>query len=179
NGNRCQAEFGQCSDEVSHGATPSPFANCWKTSTHALASTPAPRPYCKRYQFGRYSRRPTMSTFSSQWPFLRAIGRPETFARTARKTLVMGVTLRDVARAARVSISTASRALSGKALANRKTALRVRRIADELGYRPNTLARGLKTRSSRLVGLVLHNLMNASFGVLAEIVQKRLSGRGY
>jgi len=91
----------------------------------------------------------------------------------------MSLTLRDVAQAARVSISTASRALSGKGLANRKTEQRVKRIADELGYRPNTLARGLKTRSSRLVGLVLHNLMNASFGVVAEIVQKRLGEEGY
>lgn len=91
----------------------------------------------------------------------------------------MAVTLRDVAQAARVSISTASRALSGNGLANRATEMRVKRIAAELGYRPNTLARGLKTRSSRLIGLVLHNLVNASFQVLAEVVQKRLGGEGY
>ena len=88
-------------------------------------------------------------------------------------------TLEDVARAARVSVSTASRALAGKGLANRLTELKVRRAAAELGYRPNTLARGLKTRSSRLIGLVVHNLVNASFQTLVEVAQKRLLGEGY
>ncbi len=88
------------------------------------------------------------------------------------------VTLRDVARAAKVSVSTASRALAG-GLTSRATEQRLQRIATEMGYRPNTLARGLKTRSSRLVGLVVHNLTNASFRVLAEVVQQRLRAAGY
>ncbi|MBB5695443.1 LacI family DNA-binding transcriptional regulator [Muricoccus pecuniae] len=89
------------------------------------------------------------------------------------------VTLRDVARAAKVSVSTASRALAGGGLTSRATENRLQRIAAELGYRPNTLARGLKTRSTRLVGLVVHNLTNASFRVLAEVVQRRLRAEGY
>ncbi|MDT8334028.1 LacI family DNA-binding transcriptional regulator [Roseomonas gilardii] len=89
------------------------------------------------------------------------------------------VTLRDVAQAARVSVSTASRALAGGGLTSRGTEIRLQRIAAELGYRPNTLARGLKTRSSRLIGLVVHNLANASFRVLAEVVQSRLRAEGY
>lgn len=88
------------------------------------------------------------------------------------------VTLRDVARAARVSVSTASRALAG-GLTSRDTEERLRRVAAELGYRPNTLARGLKTRSSRLVGLAVHNLANASFRVLAERLGERLRAEGY
>ncbi|MCR0982579.1 LacI family DNA-binding transcriptional regulator [Roseomonas populi] len=89
------------------------------------------------------------------------------------------VTLRDVARAAKVSVSTASRALAGGGLTSKSTEARLQRIAAELGYRPNTLARGLKTRSTRLVGLVVHNLTNASFRVLAEVVQRRLRAEGY
>ncbi len=91
----------------------------------------------------------------------------------------MKVTLRDVARAAAVSVSTASRALTGSGLANAQTEQKILRIAAELGYRPNTLARGLKTKSSRLVGLVLHNLVNASFHTMAEVVQRRLGSAGY
>jgi LacI family transcriptional regulator len=87
------------------------------------------------------------------------------------------VTLRDVARAANVSISTASRALAG-GLASRSTQIRLQRFARELGYQPNTLARGLKTRSSGLVGLVVHNLENATFRALAERVQRRLRAEG-
>ncbi|MBP0495332.1 LacI family DNA-binding transcriptional regulator [Pararoseomonas indoligenes] len=89
------------------------------------------------------------------------------------------VTLRDVARAAKVSVSTASRALAGGGLTSKSTEARLQRIATELGYRPNTLARGLKTRTTRLVGLVVHNLTNASFRVLAEVVQRRLRAEGY
>jgi LacI family transcriptional regulator len=91
----------------------------------------------------------------------------------------MSVTLKDVAQAARVSISTASRALGGSGLASERTQLRLTRIARELGYRPNPIARGLKTGQSRLVGLLVHNLTNASFQVMAEVVQARLKTLGY
>jgi LacI family transcriptional regulator len=91
----------------------------------------------------------------------------------------MSVTLKDVAEAARVSISTASRALGGGGLASERTQQRLARIARELGYRPNPIARGLKTGQSRLVGLLIHNLANASFQVMAEVVQARLRTLGY
>jgi LacI family transcriptional regulator len=91
----------------------------------------------------------------------------------------MSVTLKDVAQAARVSISTASRALGGSGLASERTRQRLIRIARELGYRPNPIARGLKTGQSRLVGLLVHNLTNASFQVMAEVVQARLKALGY
>jgi LacI family transcriptional regulator len=91
----------------------------------------------------------------------------------------MNVTLKDVAQAAQVSVSTASRALGGSGLASERTQQRLTRIARELGYRPNPIARGLKTGQSGLVGLLVHNLANASFQVMAEVVQARLKARGY
>jgi LacI family transcriptional regulator len=94
-------------------------------------------------------------------------------------TDLMSVTLKDVAQAARVSVSTASRALTGSELASDATQQRLTRIARELGYRPNPIARGLKTGRSRLVGLLVHNLTNASFQVTAEVVQARLKDLGY
>ena len=91
----------------------------------------------------------------------------------------MSVTLKDVAQAARVSVSTASRALGSSGLASEQTQQRLMRIARELGYRPNPIARGLKTGQSGLVGLLVHNLANASFQVMAEVVQARLKALGY
>lgn len=91
----------------------------------------------------------------------------------------MSVTLKDVAQAARVSVSTASRALTGTGLTSERTQQRLLRIARELGYRPNPIARGLKTGQSRLVALLVHNLTNASFQVMAEVVQARLKALGY
>lgn len=91
----------------------------------------------------------------------------------------MSITLKDVASAAKVSVSTASRALAGGSLASSRTQTRLTRIAAELGYRPNSIARGLKTGTSGLIGLVVHNLTNASFQVLAEVAQALLRERGY
>lgn len=89
------------------------------------------------------------------------------------------VTLRDIAEEASVSVSTVSRALAGNGLVNRRTEGRIQRIAESMGYRPNALARSLVTRSSGLIGLMLHNLVNASFQRAAEIIQSRLAGSGY
>jgi LacI family transcriptional regulator len=57
------------------------------------------------------------------------------------------VTLRDVARVAGVHPATVSRALNEetRTLVNNETAKRVLKVAEELGYRPNPIARGLKT----------------------------------
>jgi len=91
----------------------------------------------------------------------------------------MAVTLRDVARAANVSVATASRALAGSSLINQVTQRHVVQIAAALGYRTNTFARALKTKSSRLIGLTVHNLENASFQVLVSVVQARMQALGY
>lgn len=64
------------------------------------------------------------------------------------------VTLKDVAEAAGVSISTASRALRGKAVAP-KTRARVEKVAQQLGFSPNVLAQGLATQKTRTLGLLV------------------------
>lgn len=89
------------------------------------------------------------------------------------------VTLRDISKAAQVSVSTVSRALAGTGLVNKRTENRVLRIAEEMGYRPNALARSLVTRSSGLIGLMLNNMVNASFQRLAEIAQAKFAAAGY
>src|ERR1700712_3105527 len=89
------------------------------------------------------------------------------------------ITLEDVALAARVSVSTASRALAGNSRISHKKILEVRRVAERLGYRPNSLARALKTNSSRLVGLVVHNIFNATYQRVAQLIQKRLAASNY
>ncbi|WP_067226519.1 LacI family DNA-binding transcriptional regulator [Streptomyces sp. NBRC 109706] len=63
------------------------------------------------------------------------------------------VTLKDVARAANVSPSTASQALSGTGRMTDATRRAVARAAEELNYRPNAVAQGLRTGSVRSIGL--------------------------
>jgi len=91
----------------------------------------------------------------------------------------MAVDLRQVARRSGVSVSTASRALNGSARVSAETATRVRAAAAALGYRPNASARALRTARSAFIGLVVTNLVNTSFHVIAEVVQRELARRGY
>jgi LacI family transcriptional regulator len=89
------------------------------------------------------------------------------------------VDLRRVAQRSGVSVSTASRALSGAPRVSISTRRKVQAAATALGYRPNATAQALRTSRSRLIGLVVTNLANASFVVIADVVGRRLAERGY
>jgi LacI family transcriptional regulator, galactose operon repressor len=67
-------------------------------------------------------------------------------------------TLADVARAARVATSTASRALQESPRISETTRLRVREAARGLGYRPNRLAQSLRKQTASLVGIVVPDI---------------------
>ncbi len=64
----------------------------------------------------------------------------------------------DVAKRAKVSITTVSRVLNRSTLVNEHTRTRVRAAIDELGYQPNAFARGLMLRKSEIVGLLLPDI---------------------
>ncbi|MCW2599691.1 MAG: LacI family transcriptional regulator [Frankiales bacterium] len=92
----------------------------------------------------------------------------------------VSVTLADVARAAGVHPGTASKALNPDTR-HRVAAATVRRImatASELGYQPNTLARGLRTRRSFTVGLLLPDLTNPLFPPIVRGVEEVLGANG-
>ncbi|MFJ9898434.1 LacI family DNA-binding transcriptional regulator [Streptomyces sp. NPDC091280] len=91
----------------------------------------------------------------------------------------MAVTLDEVAEAAGVSKSTASRVLSGSTRVSDRTRRAVQSAAERLGYRPNRIASGLRTRRSNLIGLVITNLVNASFHTITGVLQQRLDECGY
>src|SRR5262245_61038784 len=93
----------------------------------------------------------------------------------------MTATLRDVAEAAGVHPATASRALNPatRSLVNVDTARRVIRAAETLGYRPNPIARGLKTAKSATVGLVIPDLTNPLFPPIVRGIEDGLEAAGY
>jgi DNA-binding LacI/PurR family transcriptional regulator len=80
----------------------------------------------------------------------------------------MRVSIKDIARAAGVSHPTVSRALSDSPLVSEETKARVQRLAREMGYSPNALARGLVTRQTCSVGVVVTTIADP---FVAEIVQ--------
>jgi LacI family transcriptional regulator len=94
-----------------------------------------------------------------------------------RSTLL--ITLKDVAAEAGVSRSTASRALSGSPLISPQTRTAVVEAARRLGYEPNRIASALRSKQSHLIGIVLNNLINASFHTIVEVVQRRAATEGY
>lgn len=90
-------------------------------------------------------------------------------------------TLRDVADAAGVHPATVSRALNpgSRSLVNDATAKRVLRAAERLGYRPNPIARSLKTARSGSVGVVIPDLTNPLFPPIVRGIQDVLGAAGY
>jgi DNA-binding LacI/PurR family transcriptional regulator len=88
-------------------------------------------------------------------------------------------TITDVAQRAGVSRSLASLALRGSDLVSAGKRERILRAADELGYRPNAMARGLAERRSRLIGVLVSDLRNAFFSELAEQVDLAARQAGY
>jgi len=91
------------------------------------------------------------------------------------------VTIRDVARVANVHPGTVSRALNAqtRALVKVETAERVLRAAEELGYRANRLARGLKTSRSYTVAVLIPDITNPLFPPIVRGIEDRLDEAGY
>ena len=89
------------------------------------------------------------------------------------------ITSLDVARRAGVSQSAVSRVFTPGASASAATAEKVRRAADELGYRPNVLARSLITGKSRIIGLVVAYLDNMFYPDVVEKLSNALQAEGY
>jgi LacI family transcriptional regulator len=91
------------------------------------------------------------------------------------------VTLRDVARVAGVHPATVSRALNEetRGLVNEETARRVLKAAEKLGYKPNPIARGLKTNRSYTIGVLIPDLTNPLFPPILRGIEDRLETAGY
>ncbi|HKG95465.1 MAG TPA: LacI family DNA-binding transcriptional regulator [Gemmatimonadaceae bacterium] len=78
------------------------------------------------------------------------------------------LTLHDVAKRCGVSAATVSAVVNGAEWVSSSTRARVQRAVDEMGYRPNQFARGLKTQRGYAVGVVVSDLTNPFF---TEIVR--------
>ena len=89
------------------------------------------------------------------------------------------VTIREVAKAAGVSQSSVSRALNGGKNVSTKVAHDVAAAANRLGYQPDFLARGLRTRSSGTVGCLVPDLANPINAAIVRAAEARLRDAGY
>lgn len=91
------------------------------------------------------------------------------------------VTLKDIAGATGVHVSTVSRALDRNAQTSltEEVVRRIKDTAERMGYRPNLLASGLRTKRSMTVGLVLPDITNTLFPPIVRGVESVLEPRGY
>ena len=82
-----------------------------------------------------------------------------------------GVTLQEVAKAAGVTIATASRSLNDAYGVHPATRARILKVAKRLNYTPNRFARGLVTGRSDMIGLIVSDIRNAYFAEVARGVE--------
>lgn len=89
------------------------------------------------------------------------------------------VTIRDVARAAGVSIATVSRVLNDAARVTEETRSRVRTVVDALGYSPHGGARSLITRRTRTLGVLLPELSGEFFSEFLRGIDETAKRHGF
>jgi len=70
------------------------------------------------------------------------------------------VTIKDVAKKAGVSIAAVSYALNNKSGVNEETKKNIKRVAEEMGYVPNSLAQGLLSKKTNFIGLIVPDIAN-------------------
>lgn len=78
------------------------------------------------------------------------------------------ITIYDVAREAKVSMATVSRVVNGNANVKQETKEKVEAVIERLGYRPNAVARGLASRRTTTIGVVIPDVTDHYFAELAR-----------
>jgi len=78
-----------------------------------------------------------------------------------------------------VSVNTVSRALAGKPDVSLETRTRVLEVAERLGYRPNRLARGLRSNKTFAIGVIVTDIANPFFAELVKGVEEAARQNGY
>jgi DNA-binding LacI/PurR family transcriptional regulator len=91
----------------------------------------------------------------------------------------MTTSIKDIARAAGVSHSTVSRALSDSPLINAATRSRIQHLAEEMGYSPDAAARSLVMGRTRSVGIVVTTIADPWAAEVVESIERTAYASGY
>src|SRR5438132_3971965 len=89
------------------------------------------------------------------------------------------IRLKDIAERAGVSIMTVSKVLRDAPDISAATKTRVRQLAQQMGYVPDSLAQGLRTRRTKLLGLVIPSSENPLFSRIILAIEECAYDRGY
>jgi LacI family transcriptional regulator len=89
------------------------------------------------------------------------------------------INIHNIARDASVSIATVSRVINGHSSVSPEVRKRVQDTIQRLAYRPNIIARSLRTQQSGSIGVVVPNISNAYFSDAVRAFQDEVEGAGY
>lgn len=89
------------------------------------------------------------------------------------------VRMKEVAEAVGVSINTVSRALNGKPEISPETKAKILRATAQLGYKPNRLARGLRSNKTGIIGVIVADIANPYFSMLVKGIVKATQAHDY
>lgn len=90
--------------------------------------------------------------------------------------------IKDIAKRAEVSITTVSFILNGKAekmRISKEVIKRVEEIILELGFKPNQVARSLRTGNTKTIGLIVEDISNPFFSAIARLIEDKAYKKGY
>jgi LacI family transcriptional regulator len=87
--------------------------------------------------------------------------------------------MKDVAKTAGVSVTSVSHMLNGTRFVSEDVARRIERAIKELNFRPNPIARNLRSGKSRLIGFIVCNLENYFYVNIAKGIEKIANSYGY
>jgi DNA-binding LacI/PurR family transcriptional regulator len=104
---------------------------------------------------------------------------PETAHPGGLKRVARQPSIKDIARLAHVSHPTVSRALQNSPLVNPRTAEKIRKIAEQAGYRASAVARGLVTRRTLTIGLVVTTVADPFTSEVFSGIEQEAHDRGY
>lgn len=110
---------------------------------------------------------------------MKALSRDVRQGRTPAWGKRMASSIEEVAKRARVSISTVSRVVNRRTVVSEKTRQRVEFAIKELDYQPNAFARGLMLRKSEIVGLMLPDLHGEFYSEIIRGADAQVRQMGY
>ncbi|WP_194746377.1 LacI family DNA-binding transcriptional regulator [Staphylococcus chromogenes] len=88
-------------------------------------------------------------------------------------------TIKEVAHYAKVSVATVSRTINGNGYVKQETREKIEAAIQALNYQPNEVARSLNMKKSKLIGLLLPDMSNPFFTLVARGVEDMAMARGY
>lgn len=92
------------------------------------------------------------------------------------------ISIKDIAKIIGTSITTVSFVINGKAKEkniSEEMTKRIQKVVDEMGYKPNSLARGLRTGKSKIIGFLVDDISKPFFSTIATSIDQIASKHGY